>query len=1241
MPVPRRVSQEEMMIPCNDIGRSRPRGAAVLAAMVLTSLAIGSAVAGDWPMWRFDASRGASSPDALPDSMVPLWTRDLRPARTAWPDTQDKLQFDAVPQPIVMGDRLFVPSTVNDSVSAIDTATGELQWLFFADAPVRFAPAGHGTRIYFVSDDGYLYCLDARSGDLAWKVNGGPRERKVIGNHRLVSSWPARGGPVVHDGVVYFSASIWPFMGIFIHAVDAESGRILWTNSGDGTNYTVQPHGAPSFAAVVPQGHLAISGNNLVVPGGRSTPAVFDLATGKLRHFLFDEKNGGHHVMAGQDLYFVAGGAYSMTDGKRVSSENPSLSDETTLVFEDKGSIYGRSAKPGKKRETQFAIGPRDGPGKVFLKAGDHVYTAGSGKVAAYLVTGPKGERKPAWLADMEGTVHHMLAAHEKLFVVTKDARVHCFGAPAVGQGSVTKHPLPTERPLTIPVNADRFGPLVERLAGERPLWEGYSLALGIGSGALIAEILGQADSPLVVLDRSADKVDLLRRRCDDAALYGTRVAAHVGDIATMPLPPYFASLIVCEDLVAAGFAPEAPEFIAKTFHSLRPYGGSAVFATTREQHESLSALIDKAALGDQAALSWKDGVTRLTREGALPGTDDWTHQYGNPEQSGISRDMLVKAPLGLLWFGGPTHEGILPRHGHGPSPQVAGGRLFIEGPHMLRAVDVYTGRVLWEKEMKDFGRFYDTTRHFAGAGEIGSNYVSLPDRVYAVHGKSILEIDATTGETLKALTLGEGSPGDDRAPYWGYLGTRGDYLIATSSPVKVSVSKGKDAQAGKSQPAKVPDFWEMLAESQYSSGSRRLVVFNRHTGEVVWKRDAELNFRHNNIAVGEDTIFCTDAIAKSKLSSAEAAKLASNVEPTLYALDLKTGRENWKTSENVFGTFFNYSAQHDILLQAGSKYRDRAKDEVGRGMTAYRGKTGKVLWDNPDVDYGGPCLLWRDRIITNGGGGFSLDLLTGKTTGWSYKRMYGCNTAVGSENLLTFRSGAAGFYDLANDGGTGNIGGFRSSCTNNLIAANGVLNAPDYTRTCSCAYQNQTSLALVHMPEAEFWTFGAKHAAGRLGVNFGAPGDRRDSDGTLWTEFPSVGGPSDEIQVSVSPSNPKIFRVHSSTLGGSGLKWVAASGVIGAESISIPVEGDGSWQVRLHFAEPDDTAMPGERVMDVTLQGKKVLAGLDIVAEAGEPRCPLVKEFEVKTSKGSIVIGLATRGSKPSVLGGVELLRK
>lgn len=1227
----------------------------VLTAAATITIAIPEGRAGDWPMWRYDSARGASTPEELPSSLRPLWSRDLRPARPAWPDTQEKLQFDSVPQPIVLEGRLFVPSTVNDSVSAYDAKSGKLQWRFFADGPVRFAPAGAEGRLYFVSDDGHLYCVDAATGKLHWKVNGGPAERLVIGNHRLVSSWPARGGPVVHEGKVYFSASIWPFMGIFIHAVDGKSGEIVWTNSGDGTNYTVQPHGAPSFAAVVPQGHLVVSGNNLVVPGGRSTPAVFDLATGKLKHFLFDKKNGGHHVMGGGDLYFVANGAYGMADGKRVSNEYPRLSDGKTLIFEEKGAIHGRGFvaevitkkskdKKGKEvvsreyvRESHFSI-KVDGPSKIHLKAGAQIFAAGGGMVAAYQTTKEGGTQKPKWSAKIEGVVHHMLAADEKLFVVTDQPRIYCFGIGGEGNAPL-QHAVPSVEALQSPEGRDRYSPVVKELARDPEVGNGFAVALGVSSGNLIAATLAESALHLVVLERSADKVDLLRRRCDEAGIYGDRMAARVGDVASTSLPPYLASLLVCEDLDAAGFEKGDARFLANTFKCLRPYGGTAAIFSSEEQHAALLALLAESSLREQAVMTRKEGVTYLRRPGALPETDDWTHQYGNSAQTGISGDKVVKAPLGLLWFGGPTHEGILPRHGHGPSPQVAGGRLFIEGPDMLRAVDVYTGRVLWEKEMKKFGKFYNTTSHFSGAGEIGSNYVSLTDRLYAVHGKQLVELDAVTGATLKTFTLGDAPKGEKRDPYWGYIGAQGDYLIVTSAPVEVKVLKGKVKQALQPKAKGRQNFWDMLEENQFASGSRRLVVFNRHSGDLLWQRDAVMNFRHNNITVSEGVLFCTDALSEGKISKAS-ADVKAQLQPTLYALDLKTGNEIWKTSENVFGTFFNYSAEHDILLQAGSKFRDRAKDEVGKGMIAYRGATGDVIWEDHKLEYGGPCLLWHDRIITNGTGGFSLDLLTGKKTGWSYQRMYGCNTAIGSDKLLTFRSGAAGFYDLEGDSGTGNIGGFRSSCTNNLIVANGVLNAPDYTRTCSCAYQNQTSLALVHMPDAEFWTFGATHVAGRIGINFGAPGDRRDPNGTLWTEFPSVGGPSDEIEVGLSPAQPDIFRLHSSTFQGEGLKWVAASGIIGAQNISIPVGMDGPWRVRLYFAEPEEVN-PGERIINVRSQNETVLTGIDIVEEAGGRSRLLTKEFEAVAKGGKIVIELSSEGALPTVLSGVELVLK
>jgi hypothetical protein len=69
-----------------------------------------------------------------------------------------------------------------------------------------------------------------------------------------------------------------------------------------------------------------------------------------------------------------------------------------------------------------------------------------------------------------------------------------------------------------------------------------------------------------------------------------------------------------------------------------------------------------------------------------------------------MSHDELVKAPLGVLWFGGPASSGKLfyNRHFWGPSMAVIGGRMFIQGPSNLAAIDVYTGQILWQKPLVD-----------------------------------------------------------------------------------------------------------------------------------------------------------------------------------------------------------------------------------------------------------------------------------------------------------------------------------------------------------------------------------------------------------------------------------------------------------------------------------------------------------------------------------------------------------
>src|ERR1019366_7506691 len=237
--------------------------------------------AADCPMWRCDANRSGATAHGLPAKLYLQWSRDNAPLKAAWPD-QDKMQFDIAREPIVVGQTMFVSSARSDCVRALERRTGVEKWKHFVDGPIRFAAVAWEERLYFASDDGYLYCLNQDNGKFFGKCRGGPSDRKILGNDRLISTWPARGAPVIADGKVYFAAGIWPFMGIFIHALDARTGDVVWTNDGDGSLYMRQPHNADSFGSIAPQGPLVAIGDHLLLPGGRSVPASLDRKTGKL-----------------------------------------------------------------------------------------------------------------------------------------------------------------------------------------------------------------------------------------------------------------------------------------------------------------------------------------------------------------------------------------------------------------------------------------------------------------------------------------------------------------------------------------------------------------------------------------------------------------------------------------------------------------------------------------------------------------------------------------------------------------------------------------------------------------------------------------------------------------------------------------------------------------------------------------------------------------------------------------------
>jgi outer membrane protein assembly factor BamB len=1179
-------------------------------------MAATGALAADWPTWQHDAGRSAATEEALPERPTVLWVRQFPVPKPCWEDpvNQDRMPFDASLEPVVAGQILVVASNRDDSVRAVDTRTGRDLWQAVTGAPVRLPPVLHDGRVHAVSDDGFLYTWGLADGRLLWCARGGRDERRVLGNGRLVSAWCARGGPVLLGDTLYFGAGIWPFMGTTMRALDPATGTPVWTQALLGDLYLKHPHGgAESFGALAPQGACAAAGDRLVVPNGRSLPAVLRRTDGSLLHFrldgsvvhetgeapdrkleggsyvctdgrylvnhrgiatgLYDLESGNaymlwkglHHPVLSQGLLHLGGEtlrSYRLTDLQLVSYETTATDKKT-----------GEKQKITRRRWELPALWelPLKATGAL-LRAGPQLTAAEAGTITSIDLS--QNPPATAWTVTIEGRITRLIVADGCLFAVTAEGHLHCLGTRPKAS------PVPPAAP-PIPVPLTSAHPW-KALATELTLPVGWALVYGTAELAAIEALLSRPGLSVIVVQEDADTVAELRRRLHDRGLYGERASVQQGTVESFLAPPYLALLVI---LTPPALATDAAALRA-AYESVRPYGGRLYIEGDAAR---LRAMVAQAGLPGATVAELLTGLL-VTRTGPLPGAAPWTHQYGDAANSAKSHDTRVMAPLGLLWFGGNSHHDILPRHGHGPAEQVLGGRLFVQGINSLSARDVYTGADLWKRQFGDLGTagiYYDSTycedpldttynqRHIPGANARGANLATAADAVYLLNGTQCLVLDPTDGRTRAAFAL----PADadtGTPPTWAYLGLVGDVLVGGTGFSTFSQAYTIDRG----------DVWDNFDVSS----SRGLAALDRHTGEVLWQRSARLGFRHNAICADAETLYCIDALPALVLDRLQRRGHVPRDQPELLALDVRTGRERWSRAEGAFGTWLSVSAKHGLLLQSGRASRDALKDESGERLMALRTADGSVAWDRKGA-FGGPIMLHHETIYTSAvsTSGGALSLITGEPlmrphpltrqrVPWTYHRRYGCNAVIASEHLLTFRSGAAGFYDLRADAGTANLGGFKSGCTANLIVADGVLNAPDYTRTCTCSYQNQTSLAFVHTPDIEVWTANdIQRGPGRildLPINFGAPGDRREQDGPVWFEFPIVGGPSPELPVTIEDPAPTWFRLTTPEASGD-LPWLAASGLEGEARLLIDLlDADAKLRtVRLPTAAKTDDA--------------------------------------------------------------------
>ena len=151
-----------------------------------------------------------------------------------------------VSSPVWRDGTLFFGSD-DGNVYAVDAATGRQRWMARTDGPVPSTPALAGERVFASSYDGRLYALDVRTGEILWKfATEGERRFEARGLHGMLPRTQTfadmydvfLSSPLVVDGKVYFGSGDG-----HVYAVDAATGRLAWKfRTGDVV------HASPAYA---------------------------------------------------------------------------------------------------------------------------------------------------------------------------------------------------------------------------------------------------------------------------------------------------------------------------------------------------------------------------------------------------------------------------------------------------------------------------------------------------------------------------------------------------------------------------------------------------------------------------------------------------------------------------------------------------------------------------------------------------------------------------------------------------------------------------------------------------------------------------------------------------------------------------------------------------------------------------------------------------------------------------------
>jgi len=174
----------------------------------------------EWPTYRGNRFRGGMTASPVAAQLRLKWQTKLPANPTA---------------STIAGGKVYVCTPDTHTLHALESSSGKAAWTFTADGRIDSPPTYHKGMLLFGSSDGWVYCVRASDGKLAWRFKDLP-DRLVGAFGQLESAWPISGSVLVLDDKVYAAAGRSSYLdgGIFLYCLDPATGELLKSRSNYG-----------------------------------------------------------------------------------------------------------------------------------------------------------------------------------------------------------------------------------------------------------------------------------------------------------------------------------------------------------------------------------------------------------------------------------------------------------------------------------------------------------------------------------------------------------------------------------------------------------------------------------------------------------------------------------------------------------------------------------------------------------------------------------------------------------------------------------------------------------------------------------------------------------------------------------------------------------------------------------------------------------------------------------------------